>query len=132
MPALSFWAGVGVSLGRNEGCGSGRVFQRVRLISFESCHSVTVSHRTVAMLSYPWPFFKCEKREVGEWEWSWTIRVVGGEDYNQGSSRQVQSNHIIYYPDRSTLGSRRGAVHTYVWITGINWDYIRRISVWWL
>lgn len=41
VPELSFWVGVGVSLGRNEGCGSGKVFQRVRLLSFESCLSLS-------------------------------------------------------------------------------------------
>lgn len=53
------------------------MFQRVCLISLEYHHPVTVSHRPLAVLSYPWPFLTCGKMEVKEGEWSWTTGAGG-------------------------------------------------------
>lgn len=78
-----------------RGVSRGGCFQRVYLISFGSCHPVTVSQKTVAMLSYPWPFLKCGKRDVREGKWSWTMAGAGGRgDYNQDSSREAYTGQL--------------------------------------
>ena len=79
-PELTFCVKVGVSQGKKWGvCGWRRVLQRVCLISVESHHPVTVSHKSFSnaqlllAISQTWG-----EKTVRVGEWSWTMEGEGG------------------------------------------------------